>query len=206
MPISFLFADTHLIYYSTLDVTICSICKGRQQWRTQSSFKPLWHWYAWRQGIQQQSSSTMHAVMHQDCAHLPYQRWYTSIDCFVLTFLHDERRVITDVPPAKSEFLFEFATAPNDVAIAGGPNQNSLFTSFLLPELSNGKLFRAYCTGVLTVLIRHWCGNNDGGSTAKNERSTPGSGLLDSFVIDQQGILVDTFVCRLFVIKTIHYT
>jgi hypothetical protein len=65
--------------------------------------------------------------------------------------------VITDVPPFQSEFLFEFATAPNDTALGGGPNQNSLFTSFLLPALSSfGKLlYECIVQGVLTVLIRY---------------------------------------------------
>lgn len=50
--------------------------------------------------------------------------------------------MITDVPPYQSEFLFEFATAPNDTALSGVTNENSLFTSFLLPELTNlGMLF-----------------------------------------------------------------
>ena len=67
--------------------------------------------------------------------------------------MQNERQIITDIPPYQSKFLFEFVMIPNNIVLAGVSNQNSLFISFLLPELSNlGKLV-VYAQGVLIVLI-----------------------------------------------------
>jgi len=48
----------------------------------------------------------------------------------------EERKIITEISPKESEFIFEFATGPNEAAYAGDTGANSEFTSHLLPLLS----------------------------------------------------------------------
>jgi len=75
-----------------------------------------------------ENSSTI--LINDACHHVPGIR--------PLALNKGDWQIFTDVPPTKSEFLFEFSTSSNDYVKAGTVDKNSLYTSYLLPLLSSG--------------------------------------------------------------------